>query len=82
MVWKKEPDGIFKVPLVKLKGGNVTSVNVKVKAHGIEHVKGELPNLNISPATQAFVTLIRAGLGKRVHQFLYRKLLYFLLNKV
>jgi hypothetical protein len=40
-----EPNHVFEVPMVKLSGGAA-----KVRAHGIDHVLGDLPKLDFSPA--------------------------------
>jgi hypothetical protein len=47
-----QPNGMYELSMVKLTGGTV-----KVKAHGVDHVVGELPNLDLSPAKQAFVSI-------------------------
>jgi hypothetical protein len=47
-----QPNGMYEVSMVKLTGGTV-----KVKAHGVDHVVGELPSLDLSPAKQAFVSI-------------------------
>jgi hypothetical protein len=47
-----QPNGMYELSMVKLTGGSV-----KVKAHGVDHVVGELPNLDLSPAKQAFVSV-------------------------
>jgi hypothetical protein len=47
-----QPNGMYELSMVKLTGGTV-----KVKAHDVDHVVGELPNLDLSPAKQAFVSV-------------------------
>jgi hypothetical protein len=47
-----EPNHVFEVPMVKLSGGIA-----KVRAHGVDHVLGDLLKLDFSPAKQAFVSI-------------------------
>jgi hypothetical protein len=47
-----EPNHVYEVPMVKL-NGRVE----RVMAHGVDHVLGDLPKLDFSPAKQAFVSI-------------------------
>jgi hypothetical protein len=47
-----EPNHVYEEPMVKLNGGVV-----RVRAHGVDHVLGDLPKLDFSPAKQAFVSI-------------------------
>jgi hypothetical protein len=49
---KLEPNVIYEVPLVKLDGGTV-----KIQAHGVDHVIGEMLELDFAPAKQAFISI-------------------------
>jgi hypothetical protein len=47
-----EPNHVYEVPMIKLNGRVA-----RVKAYGIDHVLGDLPKLDFSPAKQAFVSI-------------------------
>jgi hypothetical protein len=49
---KLEPNEVYEVPMVKLNGSTV-----KVRAHGVDHVIEEIPELDFSPAKQAFISI-------------------------
>jgi hypothetical protein len=49
---KLEPNVIYEVPLIKLDGSTV-----KIQAHDVDHVIGEMPELYFTPAQQAFISI-------------------------